>query len=90
MKITAIAREDLSNIYGGLVPNEIKLELSGQIVPDSYGKRIGYYDVEKNPTCHISRKTKKKVIQIVLMPTKIVVASKKKGMKYIRNVISKR
>lgn len=47
MKITAIAREDLSNIYGGLVPNEIKLELSGQIVPDSYGKRIGYYDVEK-------------------------------------------
>lgn len=47
MKITAIAREDLSNIYGGLVPNEIKLELSGQIAPDSYGEQIGYYDVEK-------------------------------------------
>lgn len=90
MKITAIAREDLSNIYGGLVPNEIKLELSGQIAPDSYGEQIGYYDIEKNPTCHISRKTKKNVIQIVLIPTKIVVASKKKGMKYIRNVISKR
>lgn len=46
MKITAIAREDLSNIGNGLVPNKITLELSGKIVPDSYGERIGRYDVE--------------------------------------------
>ena len=58
MKITAIAREDLSNIYGGLVPNEIKLELSGQIVPDSYGKRIGYYDVEKKTYVSYFKKDK--------------------------------
>lgn len=58
MKITAIAREDLSNIYGGLVPNEIKLELSGQIVPDSYGKRIGYYDVEKKSYVSYFKKDK--------------------------------
>lgn len=58
MKITAIAREDLSNIYGGLVPNEIKLELSGQIVPDSYGERIGYYDVEKKSYVSYFKKDK--------------------------------
>ena len=39
MRITAIAREDLSNIGNGLVPNKITLELSGKIVPDwSYVK----------------------------------------------------
>ena len=37
MRITAIAREDLSNICNGLIPNEIHLELKGMIVPDSYG-----------------------------------------------------
>lgn len=47
MRITAIAREDLSNIGNGLVPNKITLELSGKIVPDSYGEHIGRYDVEK-------------------------------------------
>lgn len=30
MRITAIAREDLSNIGNGLVPNKITLELSGK------------------------------------------------------------
>lgn len=39
MKITAIAREDLSNICNGLLSNEIHLELRGQIVPDSYGEK---------------------------------------------------
>lgn len=58
MKITAIAREDLSNIYGGLVPNEIKLELSGQIAPDSYGEQIGYYDVEKKSYVSYFKKDK--------------------------------
>ena len=47
MRITAIAREDLSNIGNGLVPNKITLELRGKIVPDSYGEHIGQYDVEK-------------------------------------------
>ena len=58
MKITAIAREDLSNIYGGLVPNEIKLELSGQIAPDNYGEQIGYYDVEKKSYVSYFKKDK--------------------------------
>lgn len=47
MRITAIAREDLSNIGNGLIPNKITLELRGKIVPDSYGEHIGRYDVEK-------------------------------------------
>lgn len=47
MRITAIAREDLSNIGNGLVPNKITLELRGKIVPDSYVEHIGRYDVEK-------------------------------------------
>lgn len=46
MRITAIAREDLSNICNGLIPNEIHLELKGMIVPDSYGEHIGQYDIE--------------------------------------------
>lgn len=46
MKITAITREDLSNICNGLIPNEIHLELKGMIIPDSYGEHIGQYDIE--------------------------------------------
>ena len=48
MRITAIAREDLSNIGNGLVPNKITLELSGKIVPDSYGEHIGRYDIAES------------------------------------------
>lgn len=58
MKITAIAREDLSNICNGLIPNEIHLELRGQIVPDSYGEKIGQYDIEKESYTSYFKKDK--------------------------------
>lgn len=58
MKITAIAREDLSNICNGLLSNEIHLELRGQIVPDSYGEKIGQYDIEKESYTSYFKKDK--------------------------------
>lgn len=58
MKITAIAREDLSNICNGLLSNEIRLELRGQIVPDSYGEKIGQYDIEKESYTSYFKKDK--------------------------------
>lgn len=58
MKITAIAREDLSNICNGLIPNEIHLELKGMIVPDSYGEHIGQYDIEKESYTSYFKKDK--------------------------------
>lgn len=58
MKITAIAREDLSNICNGLLSNEIHLELRGQIVPDSYGEKIGRYDIEKESYTSYFKKDK--------------------------------
>lgn len=58
MKITAIARENLSNICNGLLSNEIHLELRGQIVPDSYGEKIGQYDIEKESYTSYFKKDK--------------------------------
>ena len=83
MRITAIAREDLSNICNGLIPNEIHLELKGMIVPDSYGEHIGQYDIE-NLTL---RKIMKQEIQDVLMRIEVVaIASQKEDIQYIRTM----
>lgn len=87
MRITAIAREDLSNICNGLIPNEIHLELKGMIVPDSYGEHIGQYDIENQDMNLTLRKIMKQEIQDVLMRIEVVaIASQKEDIQYIRTM----
>ena len=90
MRITAIAREDLSNIGNGLVPNKITLELSGKIVPDSYGEHIGRYDVEKEVYESFFKKIMKQEIRCISMHIKSAIALEKRDMRFIRKPASKR
>lgn len=90
MRITAIAREDLSNIGNGLVPNKITLELSGKIVPDSYGEHIGRYDVEKEVYESFFKKDNEAGNTMYFDAYKSAIALEKRDMRFIRKPASKR